>query len=84
MASGLPIMFSGEGEGKKIVEENDLGWVSGALDYEALKENIATAAKCPELLKQKSANCIKCAEEKYNRPKQIESLYNFLRSKLQK
>ena len=83
MASGLPIMFSGDGEGKKIVEENDLGWVSEALDYEALKENIANAAKYPELLKQKSANCIKCAEEKYNRPKQIESLYNFLCSKLQ-
>ena len=82
MASGLPIMFSGEGEGRRIVEDNDLGWVSGALNYDALKENIATAAQSQELLKQKSANCIRCAEEKYNRPKQIESLYNFLHSKL--
>lgn len=84
MASGLPIIFSGDGEGKKIIEENDLGWVSGALDYESLKANIARAANNPELLRQKSANCVKCASEKYNRPKQIQALYDFFQLKLHK
>ena len=80
MASGLPIIFSGEGEGKKIVEENNIGWTSNALDYEMLKNNIQVAAMSPDLLKEKSLNCIKCANVKYNRPKQIESLFNYIAS----
>lgn len=78
MASGLPIIFSGEGEGKRIVEENNLGWTSGALDYETLKANITLAAQSPELLREKSNNCMMCAKEKFNRPNQIKSLYNYI------
>lgn len=81
MASGLPIMFSGEGEGKYIVESNDIGWVSDSLDYNGLKSNILVAASSPNLLKQKSYNCKVCAKEKYNRPKQIKALYDYFESK---
>ena len=79
MASGLPIIFSGEGEGKKIVETNNIGWTSDALDYEKLKSNIQIAAQSPELLKEKSNNCIACANEKFNRPKQIKALYEYIK-----
>lgn len=79
MASGLPIIFSGEGEGKKIVETNNLGWISDSLDYEKLKFNIRIAAQSPELLREKSKNCIVCANEKFNRPKQIKALYEYIK-----
>lgn len=82
MASGLPIMFSGEGEGRNIVLDNDLGWVSDAKDYKALEANIKIASESPELLEQKRKNCIECAQTKYNRPMQIKALYDFLNSNL--
>lgn len=81
MASGLPIMFSGEGEGKSIVESNGIGWVSAARDYNGLKSNILTAANSPDLLMQKSHNCKLCARDKYNRPKQIKALFDYFKSK---
>lgn len=81
MASGLPIMFSGEGEGKSIVESNGIGWVSAARDYNGLKSNILSAANSPDLLMQKSHNCKLCAREKYNRPKQIKALFDYFESK---
>lgn len=77
MAAGLPILFSGEGEGARIVEENHIGWVSSSKDYKTLAENISLASN-------KSAraafrvNCQECAQNKYNRPNQIGKLYDFL------
>lgn len=82
MAAGLPIFFSGEGEGRSIVQENNIGWVSNASDFEALRLNIAHVAAHPEELAEKEKNCRRCAEEKFNRPKQIQSLYAFLRKRL--
>lgn len=82
MAAGLPIFFSGEGEGRSIVQENHIGWVSNASDFEELRHNIAHIAAHPEELAEKAKNCRLCAEEKFNRPKQIQSLYAFLRERL--
>lgn len=78
MAAGLPILFSGEGEGARIVTENELGWVSKSGDYNALEHNIQLATNS-EKRKQISVNCKECAENKFNRPKQIGNLYIFLR-----
>lgn len=78
MASGLPIIFSGDGEGKEIVELNDLGWVSGAMDYNQLENNIKIASASPRMLASKSENCRRCANEKFNRPKQIKALFEYL------
>lgn len=80
MAAGLPIIFSGEGEGRKIVEECNIGWGSNVQDYVQLAENIDYVAHHRESLIEKAKNCRKCAEEKFNRPKQIEALYDYLRS----
>ena len=35
MAAGLPIIFSGEGEGARIIQENKLGWVNHPTDEAA-------------------------------------------------
>lgn len=80
MAAGLPILFSGEGEGQTIIEENDLGWVSKAQDYEAMKNNIKYMIKHPEDVERKRKNCIDCANNKFNRVKQIEGLNNFIKA----
>tara|TARA_B100000780_G_scaffold268673_1_gene226830 strand:- start:1136 stop:2332 length:1197 start_codon:yes stop_codon:yes gene_type:complete len=40
MAAGLPIFFSGDGEGFKIVDEFNLGYVSEAGNLKALEKNI--------------------------------------------
>lgn len=82
MASGLPILFSGEGEGKRIVEENNLGWVSDPLDYRTLEDNIRHVVSAKDDWREKRKNCLECARNKYNRPKQVKALYDFLESKL--
>lgn len=78
MAAGLPIMFMGEGEGAKIVRDNKLGLVANALDYDKLKQNIRYAADHPEELASMTMNCIEAANNKFNRPKQIAALHQFL------
>ena len=82
MAAGLPIVFSGEGEGARIVIDNNLGWVSPALDYKALAENIKTIVNSPSEWVEKKENCVLCAKHKFNRPKQVKSLLEFLEKKL--
>ncbi len=78
MAAGVPILFFGDGEGKLIVETNNLGWVCPPLDYNALNRNIEYISKHQNELKFKKDNCIKCANDKFNRPKQVKDLYRQL------
>lgn len=82
MAAGLPIMFMGEGEGARIISENNLGLVANAKDYSQLKINIKYASSHKEEIGIMSANCINCANNQFNRPKQINALHDFLLSKL--
>ena len=78
MAAGLPIMFIGEGEGAKIIQENDIGLVANAKDYTMLKKNIQHIVSHPEDMKRMSNNCKTCAQTKFNRPKQILDLHQYL------
>lgn len=82
MAAGLPIMFVGEGEGARIVKDNKIGLVAHSKDYKALEENIRYAVNHPEEMKAMSANCKDCAENKFNRPKQVKALYDYMLKKL--
>ena len=45
MAAGLPIFFSGDGEGFKIVDKFNLGYVSRAGELNALEKNIIKFSK---------------------------------------
>ena len=83
MAAGLPIMFVGEGEGARIVKENNIGLVANSKDYKALEENIKYAVSHPEKMKVMSDNCKECAQNMFNRPKQIKSLYDYLLAKIE-
>lgn len=78
MAAGLPILFSGEGEGARIVEENNIGFVSSPKDYSTLIDNIRIASENPDILEAQTKNCIECAKSKFNRPKQVVELHKFL------
>lgn len=82
MAAGLPIMFIGEGEGARIIKENNIGLVANAKDYEILKENIKYMVVHPEEMQEMSDNCKNCAKNKFNRPKQILELNKFLQENL--
>ena len=80
MAAGLPILFSGDGEGRYIIEEYNLGWTSAAKDYITLQSNIKKLQSDREEYRLKKENCIKAAAERFNRTKQIDDLHNYLSS----
>lgn len=78
MAAGLPILFSGDGEGRRIIEANGLGWTFSPGDYEALKAGIRRLAACGPEMAEKRRNCLCAAAELFNRPRQIEALGSYL------
>ncbi len=82
MAAGLPIMFVGEGEGARIVKENNIGLVANSKDYKVLEENIKYAVEHPNEMETMATNCKECAQNKFNRPKQIKDLYEYMLNNL--
>ncbi|MDQ3193507.1 MAG: glycosyltransferase, partial [Bacteroidota bacterium] len=72
MAAGIPILYSGAGEGATIIDTNNVGLVSAPKDYESLKHNISKLKNSTELRNKMSANGRKMAEEKFDRAKIIE------------
>ena len=78
MAAGVPILFAGEGEGQRIIEENCLGWVSRSRDYEKLIENIKLIRSNDIDMLRKRENCKNAAENLFNRPRQIKALFQYL------
>lgn len=84
MAAGLPIVFSGFGEGRKIVEQYDLGWVSDPGDYHALSDIILKLQNNIEDIEIKRNNCIKASREVFDRRIQIDKLHEYLSSFLTK
>lgn len=80
MAAGLPIIFSGDGEGRSIIEKYDLGWTSSPKNYDELKINIQKLCSDQDSFKIKKINCLNAANEFFNRPKQVENLSHYLKS----
>ncbi|MCB9065398.1 MAG: glycosyltransferase family 4 protein [Chitinophagales bacterium] len=81
MAAGLPIIFSGGGEGETLIKEHNAGWTCTPSDYKAISETIARVAKMDAGgLDIISNNCIKAAKGTFNREIQIETLDRFLLS----
>ena len=78
MAAGLPIIFMGEGEGARIISKYDLGVVIAPKDYQALKDVILTIKTNHITQERMSLNCIRAAEENFNRQIQIKKLNDFL------
>ena len=80
MAAGLPIIFYGFGEGRKIVEQYNLGWVTDPGDKSALSETILGLRSNSREIEVKRENCIKASREVFDRRVQIDAFHNYLSS----
>jgi len=76
MAAGLPILFSGEGEGARIIRDNKLGWVSAPGNMQELSDNIDAFVNA-DLSDICSRGRI-LAETTFNRPNQVKNLLGYL------
>lgn len=75
MAAGLPILFSGEGEGAQIVKKYKTGNTSTPGDWDKLKENIGLFISMESnlFLQKRSAN-IMVANQFFDRTNQVKQL----------
>ncbi len=76
---GIPILFSGEGEGARIVSESGFGLVSRHGDYETLSRNISAFVQMSD--KEYSAysqRCLAAAADAFSFEKQLERFCKFL------
>lgn len=79
ISSGLPIFFSGEGEGREFVVKNKIGWACGASDYSTLNENLKYFSKLsPQEYNEIRNNCIDLSKSAFNYQLQQEKLSDFL------
>lgn len=78
MAAGLPILYSGSGEGANIVKQTKSGLVSDPKDYNVLKTNIDELRDSVELRKEMSHNGKEAARSKFNREIIVENFYKKL------
>lgn len=79
MAAGLPVIFSGGGEGERIINEYKAGWACTPSGYDEIAQKIKEVVAMPigEIEKIKG-NCIEAARDVFNREIQIEHLNQFL------
>jgi glycosyltransferase involved in cell wall biosynthesis len=79
MAAGLPIIFSGGGEGEYIIEKYKIGWICSPSNFKDIKDTVLKIASMDKnkLLLMKE-NCINAAHQIFNRKIQIEQLNDFL------
>jgi glycosyltransferase involved in cell wall biosynthesis len=79
MAAGLPIFFSGEGEGARIIKEHEVGWVNQPGDWNTLLQNIATYSKKDSNARNSiKHHCRNIAVQKFDRAKQIDDFQVYL------
>jgi len=79
MAAGLPIVFSGVGEGARIIKENDVGWQSDPGDWTSLTNNLVRLRRLgdKELLALKH-RAAQVAFTKFDRRNQVLNLHESL------
>lgn len=79
MAAELPIIFSGGGEGEKLIKQYNTGWTCTPGDYAAISEVIKSIADMDDselsLIKE---NCLDAARSVFDRNIQINNLHRFL------
>ena len=79
LPEGIPILFSGEGEGARIVNEYGLGLVSPHGDYVALAQNIQAFVDMTE--EEYAAlvnNCLSASRDTFSFAKQMERFCEFI------
>ena len=81
LPEGVPILFSGTGEGACIVQEYGLGMVSKHGDYSALAQNISVfASMSDEKYVAYAQNCLNAARDSFSFAKQMDRFCLFLKS----
>ena len=81
MAAGLPIFFSGDGEGFKIVDEFNLGYVSGAGNLNALEKNIIEFSQLNhQQINRMKLNIMNIVKKDFNYVDQQSKLCKFISS----
>jgi glycosyltransferase involved in cell wall biosynthesis len=81
MASGTPILFSGTGEGAKIIENYGVGRVCAPNDYKAIETLLIEMSRLPESdIQYMQANGINAAQKHFDRKIQINHLSEFIQS----
>lgn len=79
MAAGLPIIFAGGGEGARIVQDYNLGWVCEPSDFNAIQRTIDHIRMDDIVdLEEKRQNCLDAAKNIFSRGSQIEQLHKKL------
>lgn len=77
---GLPILFAGDGEGARLVEENGFGLVSKPSDFQSLADNVSRfSTMSREEMDTFSCNCRKASEDKFNFSRQMALFDSFLK-----
>ena len=81
MAAGLPIFFSGDGEGFKIVDEFNLGYVSEAGNLNTLEKNIIEFSRLNhQQINLMKLNIMNVVEKDFNYVDQQSKLCKFISS----
>ena len=81
MAAGLPIFFSGDGEGFKIVDEFNLGYVSEASNLDALEKNIIEFSQLNhQQINRMKLNIMNIVKKDFNYADQQSKLCKFISS----
>ena len=79
ISHGVPVIFSGDGEGAKIINDFSLGYCNTSGDYNLLSHNISLLVNLEandyNTIKK---NCIEVSKKEFNFKKQILSLKSFL------
>lgn len=77
---GIPVLFSGDGEGADIVNEYGIGLTSKPADYKTLELNIRKFAEMPDNEYNKYIkNCISASSDAFSFKKQMIHFANFIK-----
>jgi glycosyltransferase involved in cell wall biosynthesis len=80
ISSGLPVFFSGSGEGAKVVADYGLGWINEPADYAVLAQNIQKFTTLTDTEFQTiKQNCIAASQTDFNREQQNDALLTYLK-----
>lgn len=81
MASGTPILFSGSGEGAKLIEDYEVGRICEPNNFEAIERTLITMSQLhPSEIQIMQTNGIKAVRENFDRKIQINYLSEFIQS----
>lgn len=83
MAAGLPIIFTGGGEGAELIARYKTGWICTPADYPQIEATIRQIGQLdPATLASIKVNCLDAARNVFNRSIQIDLLQSFLEQSL--